>query len=102
MSNGKCTLRALLGQSPAECLAGQNPPNECLNWWPLSVWTVSAPKQFFRVMFVYLDKAAHMSNTIVRHCQCSCQVRLLLYNKCIVHTNVLWYVLQVLYIQILE
>ena len=26
MSNGKCTLRALLGQSPAECPAGQNPP----------------------------------------------------------------------------
>ena len=101
MSNGKCTLRALLGQSPAECPAAQNPPKECLYWWSLSL-TVSAPKQLFRFMFVYLDKAAHMSNTIVRHCQCSCQVRLLLYNKCIVHTNVLWYVLQVLYIQILE
>ena len=37
MSNGKCTLRALLGQSPAECPAGQNPPKECLYWWSLSL-----------------------------------------------------------------
>ena len=104
MSNGKCTLRALLGQSPAECPAGQNPPKECLYWWSLSL-TVSAPKQLFRLLCVYVDRAAspaHMSETMVRHCQCSCQMHLLLYNKCIVHTNVLWYVLQVLYIQILE
>ena len=95
MSNGKCTLRALLGKTP---------PNECLDWWSLSL-TVSAPKQLFRLLCVYVDRAAspaHMSKTIVRHCQCRCQVHLLLYNKCIVHTNVLWYVLQVLYIQILE
>ena len=80
------------------------PPNECLDWWSLSL-TVSAPKQLFRFLCVYVDRAAspaHMSKTIVRHCQCSCQVHLLLYNKCIVHTNVLWHVLQVLYIQILE
>ena len=104
MSNGKCALRALLGQSPAECPAGQTPPNECLDWWSLSL-TVSAPKQLFRFLCVYVDRAASpadMSKTFVRHCQCSCQVHLLLYNKCIVHTNVLWYVLQVLYIQILE
>ena len=78
--------------------------NECLDWWSLSL-TVSAPKQLFRFLCVYVDRAAspaHMSKTIVRHCQCSCQVHLLLYNKCNVHTNVLWYVLQVLYIQILE
>ena len=101
MLNGKFTLRALLGQSSAECPAGQTPPNECLYWWPLSL-TVTAPRQLFRFVFVYVYKAAHMSNTSVRHCQCSCQVHLFLYNKCIVHTNVFWYVLQVLYIEILE
>ena len=101
MSNGKCTLRALLGQSPAECPAGLNPPKECLYWWSLVFDSVST-KAVTRLMFVYVDKAAHMSNTIVRHCQCSCQVHLLLDNKCIVHTNVLWHVLQVLYIGILE
>ena len=86
MLYGKCALRALLGQSPAEGPAGQNSPNKCHYWWSLSL-AVSAPKQLFRFMLVYAYKAAHMSHTIFRHCQCSCQVQVFLYNKCIVHTN---------------
>ena len=76
MLNSKFTLRALLGQSSAECPAGQKPPNECLYWWPLSL-TVTAPRQLFRFVFVYVYKAAHMSNTTVvasaaARCTCFC------------------------------
>ena len=43
-------------------------------------------------------RAAHRCN---RHCQCSCQVHLLLRYKCIVHTNAICDVLQVFSIEML-
>ena len=64
--------------------------------------TVAAPMQLFRFVIAYVYKAAHMSNTSVRHFQCSCQVHLFLYYKCIIHVKVFCNVLQVFYIEILE
>ena len=88
----KLTLRALLGQT---------------SWWllwepcwaktptqmPWRVAIVSDNGSNFAVSQICGYRAAHMSNTIVRYCQCSCQVHLFLYYKCIGRTNVICHVI---------
>ena len=62
MLYGKCALRALLGQSPAECPAGQKTPNECFDWWWLSL-KVSA------IIQVYVCACGQGSPHEQYHCQ---------------------------------
>ena len=68
MSNGKCTLRALLGQSPAECPAGQNPP-QWMSWLVVTVSDSVSTKAVIQAYVCVCGQGSQPSPHEQYHCQ---------------------------------